>query len=134
MLTFVGGGSVRLSDSVYLTNAAGKLVGSFATIQAAIDAAGDNATITLSGSYAEKIVVNKAGLTIEGAGATLTGTFRSDNAIAEGTTVAKFTETATGYNDTAGAGVTVNAANVTIKGLAITSYLTGVAVGSANGL
>jgi VCBS repeat-containing protein len=106
------------------------------SIQEAIDKSAEGATIVVeAGTYREKLTVTVQDLKIIAEdGAILEGTFRTDNAIATGTSVPTFLETATGYSGAAGNGVTIAANGVTIEGLMITGFLTGIELGSNDGL
>lgn len=122
-LTFTGGGAISLNDRVQVTDSNGKLVGTYGTIQAAIDAAPTDATINLApGSYAENIVINKDGLTIQGAGATLTGNLLTTNGIAVGALYEYLTTPGNGIGNSSGTGITVNADRVTINGLDVQGF------------
>jgi Ca2+-binding RTX toxin-like protein len=101
-LSFTGGGQIALADKVQLTDAEGNLVGTFSTIQAAINAAGTGYTVNIAaGDYAENLVIAKDGITLVGAPG-------------RATTIRPGTSNATDGNV-----ITVRADNVTIKGLTI---------------
>ncbi|MGZ8371060.1 MAG: hypothetical protein ACXWVH_08400, partial [Caulobacteraceae bacterium] len=106
----------------------------YVTLQQAIDAAEEGDIIIIAaGSYSGNVNVNKEGLTIIAQdGAVLTGTFLSDNGFSDHVDVAL--RTAPGYSGAAGAGLTISADNITIVGLTIASYLTGVEIGDVSGL
>ena len=116
------------------------MVGPGQSINAAIAGAVAGDTIVIAtGTYTENIVINKAGLTLKSASGVasdvvIQGTFRSGNSIPDGTTVGDWLETATAYTGASGAGITVSANDVTIKNLTVTSFTTGVELGSNNGL
>jgi hypothetical protein len=100
------------------------------SIQAAVDAAGTGDTINVGeGTYTGNVNVNES-VTIIGVGdvedIVIQGTFKSDNGLAPGDSVAEFLDFATAYTGNAGAGLTISADNVTIENLTITSFLTGV--------
>lgn len=136
VLEFAGGPTLKIEDPVQLFSGA-NLVGTFQTIQEAVDAADPGAVILIApGTYTGNIIVDVAGITIKGAGpgVVLEGTFRTDNNIAPGASVAEFFETATGYSNAAGRGLTIAADGVTIENLRISSYHTGIELGSNDGL
>ncbi|MDQ2082873.1 VCBS domain-containing protein, partial [Xanthobacteraceae bacterium Astr-EGSB] len=114
--------------------------GGYATIQAAINAAAAGDTILIAnGTYTENVTINKAGLTLQSASGNaadvvIQGTFRSGNSIPDGTTVGDWLETAASYTGASGAGITVSANGITIKKLTVTSFATGIELGSNNGL
>ena len=70
-LAFTNGGTTTVLDlaqRVQLFDADGELIGTFNTIQAAVNAAPVNGTIrTAAGTYDENVVIQTAGLTLEGA-------------------------------------------------------------------
>jgi Ca2+-binding RTX toxin-like protein len=98
--------------------------GGYATIQAAINAAGNGDTIVIAaGSYAENVVVNK-GVTLVGIGeVTIQGTFASDNAVTGN--LSDWLKT-NSYTTTAGDGVTIAANNVTLSNINIDGFANGV--------
>lgn len=124
VLSFGDGRTFRLDDRVQVTDADGNLVGTYATIQSAIDAALAKATLHLApGTYAENIVIDRDGLTINGAGATLVGNLLTTYDIAEGALFEHLTDTAKpGIANVSGTGITVNADNVTINGLDVKGF------------
>ena len=122
-LRFANGETVSLVGGVQLTDQDGAFVGSFATIQEAIDAAEEGYTITLApGEYREKITIDVAGLTINGAGATLLGSLLEDYGIAKGGLYEYLTGPSASAPDTTGVGLTVAADGVTINGLGVTGW------------
>ena len=107
--------------------------GGYATIQDAIDAAADGDTILVAASatpYAQ-FTVDVPNLTIEAVGGTVTiaGSFLTDNGILPGQSTAVWFETQTGYDNGSGAGVTIDASGVTLKGLNIASFYKGIEFG-----
>ena len=112
--------------------------GGFQSIAAAeAQAASGNIIMVADGNYAENVVIDVANVTVKalGTGAVLAGSFRTDNpSIPVGTTVGDWLETAASYNPNSGAAITVSNNNVTIDGLVIQAYLTGIELGSNNGL
>ncbi len=66
--------SLDLADPVQLFNGSGDLIGTFDTIQGAVDAASNGATILVSaGTYQEQVVINGLDdLTLKGVGGTVT--------------------------------------------------------------
>lgn len=107
--------------------------GGYATIQDAIDAAADGDTILIAASdtpYAQ-FTVDVPNLTIEAVGGTVTiaGSFLDDNGILPGQSTAVWFETQTGYDNGSGAGVTIDASGVTLKGLNIASFYKGIEFG-----
>jgi Ca2+-binding RTX toxin-like protein len=103
-------------------------LGSYTTIQAAIDAASAGDTILIgAGTYNENVTVNKDGLTLIGAGDStiIHGTFKSDNGIADGG-VAAFLESGAAYVQTAGRGVNISADHVTLQDLKIDGFVYGI--------
>ncbi|KQM36423.1 calcium-binding protein [Sphingomonas sp. Leaf10] len=134
ILSFGNGRQLNLNDKVQLTDAAGNLIGTYATIQAAINDAPVNATLNLApGSYAENIVISKDGLTINGAGATLTGNILTTYGIAEGALFEHLTDTSkAGIANTSGTGITVNADNVTINGLDVKGFYDATLLGNGS--
>ncbi|HEX8420419.1 MAG TPA: hypothetical protein VF638_10450, partial [Sphingomonas sp.] len=109
--------------SVTLTDNEGNSVDTFTTIQAAIDMADTGYTIGLTAGeiYAENLVIDVEGLTINGAGATLLGSLLADNNIAVGGLYEHITAVG-GFGNTSGTGITVAADNVTINGLAVQGF------------
>lgn len=134
ILSFGNNRQFNLNDKVQLTDAAGNLIGTYNTIQAAIDAAPENATLNLApGTYAENIVINKNGLTIDGAGATLTGNMLTTYGIAEGALFEHLTDTSkAGIANSSGTGITVNADNVTINGLDVKGFYDATLLGNGS--
>jgi hypothetical protein len=133
-----------ITSVLNITDAAGNTASAtgntiYTTIQAAVTAATAGDTILVSeGTYTGNVVLNKS-LTLQGASGDATdvvieGTFRTDNGISSGTTVGDWLETAVSYTGAAGAGVTVSADDVTIRDLTITSFNTGIELGSNDGL
>ena len=100
--------------------------GGYGSIQAAINAAQTGDTIRIAaGTYNENLTINTAGITLVGAGTStiIHGTFKANNGLAEGASVADFLKTAASYNGTtAGNGVTIGASNVTLQDLKITGF------------
>lgn len=131
-LSFTGGGAIALGDKVQLSDNNGNLVGTYATIQAAIDAAGTGYTVNVSpGSYAENLTVNKTGLTINAAGATLTGNLLTTYGIAAGGLFEYLTDTSKpGIGNTSDTGITVSADNVTINGLDVQGFYDATSLGN----
>ena len=116
-----------LSAGVRLFDSAHHLVGTFAHIQDAIDAAdGSGETITVgAGSYAEHLTLDRANLTIDAApGAVLQGSFLTDNGITGA--LAPWLESHASYTAAAGDGALITADGVTISGLTISGFLNGV--------
>lgn len=103
--------------------------GGYATIQEAIDAAGEGDTILIAeGTYNENVVVNVDGLTIVAVGnVVIEGTFHTDNTVV-GDTYTWLADTPS-YSGASGAGVTIDADNVTLQGVTIQSFLHGVSFG-----
>jgi VCBS repeat-containing protein len=106
------------------------LVGTFTTIQAAINAAGTGYRLEVgAGTYEEALTIGVAGLTINAApGAVLQGTFLSDNNITG--PLNEWLKTASAYTGAAGVGVTIAADGVTINGLTISAFLQGMVLGN----
>jgi Ca2+-binding RTX toxin-like protein len=100
---------------------------------------GEDGKIKLAdGTYSGNFVINKDGVTLESlsgdeTAVVLKGSFKTDNSISSGT-VADYLKTATGYSGTAGAGISVQADDVSIKGITIREYRTGVDLRSNSGL
>lgn len=125
-----------LSLGVQLFDANDNLVGTFAAIQDAIDSADSGYTVRIkAGTYSENVVVDVEGLTIEGVGnVIIEGTFREDNAIPDGTSVAQHVTDAPGYNDASGYGVTVMANGVTLSNITINDFYAGIELGHSDDL
>jgi hypothetical protein len=102
----------------------------YTTIQAAINAAAAGDTISIAaGTYAEKVIVNKAGLNLVGSGeVNITGTFRADNGLAANASVSQFLQTTNAYTGATGAGVRVEANDVTLNNINVQDTLVGVAI------
>jgi Ca2+-binding RTX toxin-like protein len=125
--------TLDLDDPIQLFSG-GELVGTFDTIQAAIDAASGGETILVSAGNYDAFTVNKQGLTITGIGAvTIEGDFRSANPVPDGVTVGEWLQTATGYSG-GGVGATIAADGVTLSNLSFTGLLHGVSIGGSDNL
>ncbi|MDB5432933.1 MAG: type secretion C-terminal target domain, partial [Caulobacter sp.] len=127
-----GDGTDTLKNVEKVDNGAGHTTllvgnGGYATIQAAIDAAHSGDTIVVgAGVYNEKLVITTSDLHLIASGdVTLHGTFKSDNGLADGDSVADFLATATSYLTNSGRGINVNADNVTIDGFKVDGFDTG---------
>ncbi|KQP53625.1 hypothetical protein ASF39_20005, partial [Methylobacterium sp. Leaf108] len=139
----VAGGVVTL-DGIERVTFAGTtvwLVTDAAGLTSALAGAGVNDVIKLApGNYAGAFSVTTAGLTIESvtgnaADVILQGTFRSANGLAADASVSSFLETASGYTGgTAAIGLSIAANDVTIADITLSSYQTGINVGSNRGL
>ncbi len=118
--------------SVELYDESDNLVGTFITIQEAIDAASADYRIEVgAGTYAENLVVDVEGLTINGApGAVVQGSFLTDNGVAGPLNV--WLKTAAAYDNTAGVGITIGADDVTVAGLTVTGFNQGVVLGDGS--
>lgn len=106
--------------------------GGYATIQEAINAAQPGDTILIAdGVYAENITIATDGISLVAAGdnVVIKGSFKSLNGIDEGTSVGDHLKTAVAYSGVGGAGVTVSADNVTLSGITIDDFLTGIELG-----
>ena len=111
--------------------------GGYATIQAAIDAASPGETILIApGTYNEHVVIDKA-VTLVGGGApgdvVIQGTFRADNGLAPGDSVAEFLETNT-YSAASGTGVIVSSDDVTMSNITVSGFNVGIEMQSNDGL
>lgn len=119
-----GNATFNALDRVQLFDAAGQLVGTFATLQAAEDAASANFTIVAeAGEYLENLVIDVAGLTLRGANAGVnpnTGTRGAESVIRPGVS---------GAAD--GNIVAVRADGVTIDGFKIDGFNTALPGGVA---
>lgn len=115
-ITDGGGHNVLLVDPM----------GSYTSIQDAINAASDGDIILVgAGTYNENVIVNK-GVTIQGlAGAKLQGSFKADNGIADGQ-VESFLEAGNPYSQAAGRGFDIQADNVKISGIEINGFQFGI--------
>ena len=130
---------VTINGTTYLlVDELGTNVGGFQSIGAAeAQAASGNIIIVADGTYNENVVIDVAGVTLKalGSGAVLEGSFRTDNPLLPvGTTVGDWLETTTAYSGASGAAITVAANSVTIQGLTIRTYLTGIELGTNTGL
>ncbi len=144
-----GEGTDTLTDIEVVEGASGGRIllvgnGGFGSIQTAVDAAEamrvggytDDITVLVApGVYAENVTLDVANLTLMGAGpgVEIQGTFKSANGLGDGGSVATFLQTAPSYftaggGDT-GRGVTIAADDVTIKGIAIDGFNTGIELG-----
>ncbi|WP_259444686.1 beta strand repeat-containing protein [Neotabrizicola shimadae] len=107
--------------------------GGIATIQEALLLAGDGDTILIGeGTYSGKFTITQNNLTIKGIGdpanIVIAGSFEADNGITG--SVKEFFETATSYNNSAGAGITIAASGVSLQNLTIDSFYVGVELGN----
>jgi len=124
VVAFTGGGSLDLTAAVQLFDAGNRLVGTFNTIQAAIDAGQDGYTVRAkAGTYAENLQLNKA-ITLAGANVGVAGTgTRGGETIIQGQTLVTARATIDGVevlntsaNGTTFNGVQVNGGNdVTVR-------------------
>jgi Ca2+-binding RTX toxin-like protein len=107
--------------------------GNYTTIQEAINHAGQGDTIHVaSGTYTENLTVNVNDLTIVGdPGVVVAGSFKTDNGLSTGDSVADFLFSAPSYSTAAGTGITVAAVNVSIQNLTIQNFANGIEL--ANG-
>jgi Ca2+-binding RTX toxin-like protein len=120
--------TLDLADPVQLFDADGDLVGTFDTIQAAIDAAGDGATIRISaGTYTEQLTVDgKIGLTITAFGDDVVEVIAPANLAVNGSS--------TYYGDNVRAVIAVtDSANITISGLIVDGAFAGDTTSGSNG-
>jgi Ca2+-binding RTX toxin-like protein len=117
------------TQPVQLYDGGDVLVGTFDTIQAAIDAAATGYRIEIRpGTYAEHLTVDVDGLTINASsGAVLMGSFLTDNGVTGDLNV--WLKTAASYTAAAGDGVTLAADDVTIDGLTISGFNQGIVLG-----
>lgn len=71
---FIGSQTLSLADPIQVFDAQGHLTGTFTTVQAAVNAAGDGGTVLINGgTYTEQVTVDRDGLTIKAvAGTTVT--------------------------------------------------------------
>lgn len=127
MLSFASGPEVWIvSNSAELANALANV--------------SQDGTIKLAdGTYSGNFVIKQDGITLESlsgdeTAVVLKGSFRTDNAVPTGTTVGDFLETATSYSGASGAGLSVQADNVSIRGITIREYRTGIDLRSNTGL
>lgn len=115
-----------MANVVELFDANGQSAGTFGTIQAAINAAGVNYRVEIgAGVYDEAITIDKEGLTLNGAGATLRGTVFDLYGITEGGLYEWLTDPLSGAGTQGGTGVTVAADGVAINGLKISGFYNG---------
>jgi Ca2+-binding RTX toxin-like protein len=126
------GTTFDLGDPVQLFDDNDVLVGTFDSIQDAVDAAGTDYRVQVgAGTYSENVVVGVNGLTIVGEpGAVLQGTFLSDNSVSG--PLNEWLKTQTSYNGGAGNGLTINADGVTITGLTIRAFTQGIVLGDGS--
>ena len=125
------GSVLSLADPVQLFDDNDVLVGTFTTIQAAINAAGTDYRIEVgAGTYNEALTVGVAGLEINAApGATLQGDWTSSNGVTGPLNV--WLKTAASYSSyPASNGIIVNADGLTINGLTITGFGQGIVLGN----
>lgn len=123
----------KLTDIEIIEHAGGRTLlvggdgGGFATIGAAIAAAQTNDKIVVAaGVYTENVVVNKAGVTIEGLGdVTIKGTFNASNGGFSGN-LSDWIGPQVSYNGASSYGVTIAASGVTLKNLNIDDFYQGV--------
>jgi Ca2+-binding RTX toxin-like protein len=127
------GGTDTLSNIEQINDgSAGKILlvgnGGYSTIQAALADAFSGDTIRIAaGNYTGNLVIDVNNLTIVAdAGAVLEGTFRADNGLLPTGSVATFLSTAAAYSSASGIGITVEADGVSISGLTVKSYLSGI--------
>ena len=126
--------TLDLTDPVQLFDAGSNLVGTFDTIQAAIDAASDGYAILVSaGTYAAFTVDESVSITGIGE-VDIVGTFRTNNGIPSGTTVGDWLETATSYSGAAGNGATIAADDVTLTNLNVSGFVRGISFSNTDGL
>ncbi len=126
-----GSDGIDILNSVEIVDGAGAgrilLVGSggFASINAAIAASQSGDTILIAaGTYNENVVVNVAGVTLQGQGnVTIQGTFETSNGVTGD--LSEWIKTHS-YSGAAGAGVEVTASNVTLNNINIDGFLYGV--------
>ncbi|HEY5710743.1 MAG TPA: Calx-beta domain-containing protein, partial [Allosphingosinicella sp.] len=116
VLSFAGGAHVAVGDKVTLFDATLHFLGTFATIQGAIDAASDGYTIIVAdGTFNEDLVID-VDVTIRGANdGTATDDVRDPESVITG-------------------GVTIAANGVTIDGFEITGAITGPGAAFASGI
>ncbi|MEA2874670.1 MAG: hypothetical protein QOH67_4998, partial [Hyphomicrobiales bacterium] len=128
VLQFAGGVTLDLTQNVQLFNSSGDLIGTFDTIQAAVDAAVDSNTVRLKAlTYNENVTIHGKAITIDGvddtlAGSVITGQITVDTTLDGLLTIKDVLIDATGHqygvfasaNSTGFAGgITIN--NVTIE-------------------
>jgi VCBS repeat-containing protein len=101
--------------------------GGYATIQAAVNAAHAGDTIVVgAGVYNENVVISTNDLHLIASGdVTIHGTFKSENGLADGDSVADFLATAASYLTNSGNGINVNADGVTLDGFKVDGFNTG---------
>lgn len=107
--------------------------GGVATIQEALLLAGDGDTILIGeGTYSGNFTITQNNLTIKGIGdpanIVIAGSFETDNGITG--SVKEFFQTATSYNNSSGAGITIAASGVSLQNLTIDSFYVGVELGN----
>ncbi|MGB7213840.1 MAG: hypothetical protein WBE98_02135, partial [Gammaproteobacteria bacterium] len=101
--------------------------GQFTSLQEAVDAALEGDTITVKdGLYEESVTINKSLTVVGEPGATIRGTFMTDNKIPDGVPLDEWMKTATAYFANSGSGVVVAASNVEVRGLVIEGFTNGV--------
>jgi len=109
--------------------------GAYGSITAALAAAnsysGSVTILVAPGTYNENLTIGRENVSIVGMGdsTVIHGTFKADNGLAEGASVANFLQTATSYHGQSGTGVTINADHVSLSNLKITGFLNGVGFG-----
>ncbi|HMN86480.1 MAG TPA: NosD domain-containing protein, partial [Bauldia sp.] len=105
------------------------------SIQAAIDAAPEGATIIVkAGTYAEQLSITKA-ITIEAEeGAVLEGTLLTHLGVPNGTHLSDFMEANHPGYSAGGTGITIGADDVSVSGLTIKGFIIGVQIGTSNGV
>ncbi|HEX8308279.1 MAG TPA: M10 family metallopeptidase C-terminal domain-containing protein [Allosphingosinicella sp.] len=123
--------TMSLGGPVLRYDGGGNLVGGYATIQAAINAASAGDTIEVSaGTYNESFNVNKD-VTIVGLGeVNIVGTFRADNGVPPGTSVGDWLESHGSYSGSNGA--TVSANGVTLENLNFSQFVRAIDLGAAS--
>lgn len=111
--------------------------GGYSSIQAAIDAASDSDIILVgTGTYAENLTVDKE-VTIRAAGTgpvILKGTLTTNPPMGNGDHVDEFFEANNPSSYSGGTGIAITADNVTIDGLTITGFVTGIDLGTGDGV